>query len=97
MTGSDMIQEIEKIETKTGDVFILGRKPTLKGCAGAELKKIKTLGVHEPRGPGDTLYYMVLFEDGSLLRLYDPKHVWFGKPKPQGPIVLTPDKPSIII
>lgn len=79
----EMIQEIERLEDDDGIVFGLGKTPQPKTHHTAGLGKVAIIGYKEPRGAGDDCFYIIQFEKGAVLRLYNPKHVLFGQPKPQ--------------
>lgn len=38
---------------------------------------VKMIGENLPKGPGDVLYYEILYENGSFKRIYNPNKVEF--------------------
>lgn len=88
------VQAYRKIEqVEAGQlVYELG-KPLIDKTTGVRgLVKVKEIGEHDSRGPGDLWFYDVLFDDGSIHRVFNMTRVQLSKPM----TLVTPPKPGLI-
>jgi len=88
-----MIQEIVRLEDSDDYIFELKKTPLPKTKDTSSLGKVKVIGHKDSRGPGDDCYYIIQFDDDSIMRIYNAKKVLFGKPKPEIKVA----KPSEIL
>jgi len=93
---SDMVQELERLEDSDGIVFAVGKTPQPKSKLTASLGKVSVIGYKESRGHGDDSYYLVQFDDGALIRVYNAKNALFGKPKPAKPVIELPTPGDVL-
>lgn len=94
---SDMVQELETLIDTDGIVFDIGKTPQPKNKLTATLGKVSVIGYKESRGHGDDTYYVVQFENGSVIRVYNPKSVVFGKPKAAKPQIQKPTAGEVLL
>ena len=94
---SEMIQEIERLEESDGVVFVPEKTPQPKNHFTASMGKVKVIGYKESRGTGDDSYYLVQFDAGHVIRVYNAKNVVFGKPKAPKPVIEKPTQQDMLI
>lgn len=64
----------EKITYRVGEPVL---ECGLQDAAGV---KVKEIGQHEPLGPGDCWFYVIMFEDGSQVQVFNMDRVILSKP-----------------
>lgn len=87
---ADLVQSIEALEFGGAgkvELYVVG-KPFREGGP-----PVKAIGEAQPKGPGDVWQYQVIFEDDSVVRVFNHTRVFFGKPKPS--VALPPKKKLI--
>ena len=69
----------ERVVYKVGEpvIYVLedGSEHTSK-----DTPKVKEVGQHEPMGPGDCWFCLVMFEDGSQVQVFNVDRVMLSKP-----------------
>ena len=73
------IQDIVRVDCANGDRFEVGKNTK---DADGNSQKIKIIGTPQPQNQWDLLYYIVQFDNGGLIRVYDVNRVFFGLPRP---------------